>query len=553
VPVVQLLTLSSTISGLLQALGAGFVAAGQTRRIIAAQLVWVVVLVPALFVTAQISIVAVASAHVLSMCVFGAVKLGFAQSSLGIRRLQLARAATPCLLSTVVMVLVLELTLHLAAPLSTPATVAVAAVIGAATYVLALSRFDSTLIPQLMALVAPEARQASRCNQEAERSRRIAVTMILQSYHPRVGGAETNLRALVDPLRARGVDVTVLTRRFPGMAPEECVAGAPVYRLPVPGNRVRASLTFTATAVWLLTRRPRIADVLHAHELRSPTTTAVIAKLVLRRPVVAHVLRGGLLGDLPVLESLPLGRLRLWLFKHLVDAFVAISDETRLELLKAGIPEARVTSVSYGVDATRFRPLPHAERERYRNEFGFAGWRVAVVVARLEPEKSLNTLLTAWPRVKAAVPDALLVIAGDGSQRRVLASRAAALTDVRFVGLIRDPAPYLQAADCFVLPSLTEGLPISVLEAMAAAVPCVATRLGGVAEALGGLGELVESGDVEQLAMTIAKVLRLAASEREATGAAMRRRVIDCYSLEANADALCALYHRLARRPTSHA
>lgn len=547
VPVVQLLTLSSCLNGLLQAVGAGLVAAGQPHRIIAAQLVWVLFLMPALFVTAQISIVAVASAHVLSMCVFGAVKLALARSTLGIRGLRLARAAAPSLLATAVMVLVLDVAMRLAEPLSASAAVPIAAVLGAATYVLAVCRFDSRLIPQLMALVAPMTRQTTRRDQELERSRLLAVTMIVQSYYPRVGGAEANVQSLVDPLRARGVDVTVLTRRFPGLASEDCATGAPVYRLPVPGSRVRASLTFTATAVWLLMRRHRTVDVLHAHELRSPTMTAVIAKLVLRRPVVAHVLRSGLLGDIPVLESLPMGRLRLWLFKHLVDTFVAISHETRLELLNAGIPETRITSVAYGVDVNRFRPLLHADRERYRNELGFAGRRVALVVARLEPEKSIDTLLTAWPLVKVAVPHALLVIAGDGSRRQMLASQAAALADVRFTGLIRDPAPYLQAADCFTLPSITEGLPISLLEAMAAGVPCVATRLGGIAEALAGLGELVEPGDVEQLAAAMAKVLRFDASDREATGAATRRRVIDCYSLEANADALYDLYHRLAR------
>jgi glycosyltransferase involved in cell wall biosynthesis len=288
--------------------------------------------------------------------------------------------------------------------------------------------------------------------------------------------------------------------------------------------------------------------VLHAHELRSPTLTAVVAKLVLRRPVVAHVLRGGLLGDIPVLQAAPMGRLRLWLFIRFVDVFVAISQQTRLELLGAGIPEKRITLIRYGVDVDRFRPVEPAQRERCRAELGLTDWCVVLVVARLEPEKGIDTLLDAWPQVKAAVPRALLLIAGDGSQRARLSDQAASLADVRFLGLVREPLPYLQAADCYTLPSLTEGMPISLLEAMAVGVPCVATAIGGTSEALADLGALVPPGDEAQLAAAIVDVLRFNATDRELAGAASRQRIVELHSVEANADALRRLYDRLARR-----
>jgi glycosyltransferase involved in cell wall biosynthesis/O-antigen/teichoic acid export membrane protein len=550
VPVVQLLALSSCLNGLLQAVGAGFLAVGQPRRIIAAQVAWLLLLVPALYVTAQISIVAVAAAHMLSMLVFGGVKLTFARSSLGVGGLQLGRAAAPSLLATGAMVLALVPMLRLAAPLPPLAVATIGTVLGAATYATALWILDPGALQQILVLVMPDHPRHTQRGHASAMSRPLTVTMFVQSYFPRVGGAETNLQSLVGPLRARGVEVAVLTRRFPDMASEDCVAGAPVFRLPVPGGQWRASLTFTIAAVWLLIRQRWKVDVLHAHELRSPTLTAVVAKLVLRRPVVAHVLRGGLLGDIPVLKAVPLGGVRLWLFKQLVDTFVAISEETRRELLGAGIPEERITSVAYGVDVDRFRPAPPAERERCRKELCLENWRVVLVVARLEPEKGLDTLLAAWPCVKSAEPRALLVIAGDGSQRAALTNQAATLHDVRFLGLVRDPVPYLQTADCYTLPSLTEGLPLSLLEAMAAGVPCVVTAIGGSSEALAGLGELVLPGDPERLAEAIVKVLRFDAADRESAGAATRRRVVDHHSLEANADALSRLYERLARRET---
>ena len=377
---------------------------------------------------------------------------------------------------------------------------------------------------------------------------RLGVAMLMQSYHPRIGGAESNVQALIRPFAERGIEVRVLTRRFPGMAPQDVVAGAPVHRLPVPGGRIAAALAFTASALWLLARSRRSIDVIHAHELLSPTTTGILAKLLLRRPVVAHVLRGGLLGDLAVLRRAPLGHARLWLFTRLVDAFVVVSAETEGELLTLGVPRERLALVPYGVDTSRFRPALAGERDRLRRELRLDQRPVVLFLARLEPEKGAATLLDAWPAIQANIPDAMLLIAGDGSDRAALEARAGARPDVRFLGAVRDPLPYLQAADCYTLPSCSEGLPNALVEALATGLPCVATMIGGSTEVLdhGRLGWLVPPGDASALAAAILEALRLDPAERKRRGAAGRAYVQEQYSLETNADRLDDLYSRVA-------
>jgi hypothetical protein len=120
--------------------------------------------------------------------------------------------------------------------------------------------------------------------------------MIIQAYYPHVGGAEQQLMALVPLLQARGVEINILTRRYPGLNSFEIIGGAPVHRLPIPGPKAVASTIFTLSALPLLARlRPHL---IHAHELLSPTTTAVAAKRLFGIPVVAKVLRGGTLGDI---------------------------------------------------------------------------------------------------------------------------------------------------------------------------------------------------------------------------------------------------------------
>lgn len=372
----------------------------------------------------------------------------------------------------------------------------------------------------------------------------VAVCMLTQDYFPFVAGAERQLQALVPALSRRGIRVVVLTRRVGGLPARETVVEAPVYRLPARGGRVMASLSFTLGCVLFLARHRRRIDVLHAHNLFSPSTAGVLAKLVLRRRVVVKPLGGGPRGDVGVLRGARLGPLRLRLLARLVDAFVAVSEELACELLAVGVPRERIARIPNGVDTDRFRPTDGARRGVLRQELGLDGRRVALFVGRLAPEKGLDCLLEAWGEVRRALPDALLVLAGDGRLRGSLEARAG--PDVRFVGLISDPLAYFQAADCFVLPSLSEGLSNALLEAMASGLPAVATAVGGSVDALrdGVEGWLVAPGDAAGLASALVRAL--AGHEGERIGAAARARVVSEFSLEGTADRLADLYRQLA-------
>src|SRR5262245_55216496 len=122
-------------------------------------------------------------------------------------------------------------------------------------------------------------------------NRLLRVAMIIQDYLPRVGGAERQLAALAPLLREQNVEIFILTRRYTSLSPYELIGGVPVYRLPIMKPGPVASLMFTLTALPLLRRlRP---DLVHAHGLFSPTTTAVAARRWLGVPVAAKVLRGG--------------------------------------------------------------------------------------------------------------------------------------------------------------------------------------------------------------------------------------------------------------------
>lgn len=369
----------------------------------------------------------------------------------------------------------------------------------------------------------------------------ITVAMIIQAYLPHVGGAERQLAALAPLLRERGVTVHVLTRRYEGLAAYEEIGGVPVHRLAIRGHKVVKSAMFSLGALRLLRRlRP---DVIHAHELLSPTTTAVLAKRWLGVPVVAKVLRGGELGDIAKLRTRPTGMRRFDQFREQVDAFIAISKEIDAELAGLDVPLERRPFIPNGVDTARFTPVAAERKLALRGELGLPHGRVAVFTGRLSPEKRVDQLVAVWPQVREVYNDAHLLVLGTGPEEDMLRARAG--EGVIFVGRQADVVPYLQAADVFVLPSATEGLSNALLEGMATGLAVMATDVGGAPDLIqqGRNGWLIRPD--EPAALLEGLLALFGAEDGAELGRLARERVLADYGLTAVADKLRRLYDRL--------
>ncbi|WP_089718439.1 glycosyltransferase family 4 protein [Candidatus Entotheonella palauensis] len=327
---------------------------------------------------------------------------------------------------------------------------------------------------------------------------RICVAMLIQRYYPHIGGAERQLAALAPLLDKLNVQLHILTRRDPGLARFEYIDHIPVHRLPIAGPKPVASLMYTLAALRLLRQlRP---DVIHAHELLSPATTAVAAKRWLGTPIVAKILRGGALGDLAKLQQKPLGARRIASLRQHVDAFITISHEIDAELNTFGIDSSRRVYIPNGVNTDRFAPVNRAERQLLRQSLHLpTDSPIALFMGRLAAEKRVDNLLAIWPAIRHLHPHAELVIIGTGEEESKL--RATAGPGVTFLGAIDDVTPYLQAADVFVLPSATEGLSNAMLEALATGLPVVATQVGGASDIItdGLNGRLIPPDDLDCL------------------------------------------------------
>ncbi len=272
--------------------------------------------------------------------------------------------------------------------------------------------------------------------------------------------------------------------------------GFPAHGVPMRGTWDLAS----ALRIASVTRAIR-PHVVHWHAARAHALGAIAAlfapgpKRVLSRRVDFRV-RGSLGSRL--LYSLP------------VEAIVAISDGVKEALVQSGIPRDGIRVIPSGIDFAPF-DTPF-DRAAARARLGLAPEQVlAIQVAALAPHKSQTTLLKSAALLREQAPRLVIWIAGEGSLRDSLTAEHARLElgdRVRFLGFRDDIPDLLRAADLFVLSSYLEGLGTSILDAMAAGLPVVATSVGGVPEIVkdGETGILVPPLEPEALAHALARM-----------------------------------------------
>ena len=372
------------------------------------------------------------------------------------------------------------------------------------------------------------------------------VAMLIQRYLPHVGGAERQLQQLAPRLRELGYELHILTRHEKGLARFELIDGIPVHRLPAAGPKAIAAVTFTLSAVWKLIRLQ--PDILHAHEILTPASIAILAKRFLKRPVLVKLLRGGGRGDIYKLKRRRFWKSDMQRLARDVDVFLVISHEIDEELSALGVPPEKRVFLPNGVDTVRCRPVSEDRKMILRESLSLPMLEKIVLYAgRLVPEKRVDHLLKIWPQVCSKFLTAHLLVLGDGPELRRL--KEMHVDGVQFTGQVEDAVPYLQAADLFVLPSSTEGLSNSLLEAMSCGLPVLATTVGGAPDVIrhGKSGWLIPPDNTEALQNGLVTLLNDGALRLE-LGSHARERIHSDYSLESVAGRLAKLYESLLEK-----
>ena len=323
-----------------------------------------------------------------------------------------------------------------------------------------------------------------------------------------VSGSENHLLALASHLDRNRYRLTfcLLVERGPDLSAYVVAleaVGVEVVRFPI-----RADLD--PLLLWRLARFLHAAkpDIVHTHLIHGDLYGTLAARLA-GVPVVVSTKHND--------DAFRRSRFYAWLSRQVArrqDRIIAISNHlARFAVEVEGLDADRITTIHYGLDGAAFRARVR-DVAGVRAEFDIpAAAPLAGVVARLDPQKGHAYLLRAWRQVSAALPEARLLVVGDGPLRGELQRQAGDLGlegSVIFTGRRKDVPRIMAALDVVTLPSLWEGFGLVLLEAMAVARPIIASRVSAIPEVVmdGETGLLVPPRDVNALAAALIELLR---------------------------------------------
>jgi sugar transferase (PEP-CTERM/EpsH1 system associated) len=251
------------------------------------------------------------------------------------------------------------------------------------------------------------------------------------------------------------------------------------------------------------------AQLVHAHQY-TPYAYITAARLLGGRPPVLFTEHGRFYPDVSSAKRRLFNRLLT--SRH--DRLVAVGGAVKQALVEnEGLSAERIEVVHNGVASQR-ASLSAERRAQIRREFGVAdGDFIILQVARLDPIKDHSTALKALAQTVGQEPRIRLVLVGDGPERPAIERQIADLRlrpSVTMLGQRSDVSELLAAADAFLLTSVSEGLPVTIIEAMATGLPVISTRVGGVPEVIndGDSGLLAPAGDATALAAAIVRLTR---------------------------------------------
>ena len=348
---------------------------------------------------------------------------------------------------------------------------------------------------------------------------------VLHVVRPAAGGIRAHVLSLLNGLIPAQVENSVA-------APPEFLTGLTGCRnlyasVPLDIAPRIAPLEDFRLARRLADVQPQFCDMVHAHGVRAAWVAALAHR---RRPFpllfTAH----------NIASPSASARLALSFISRRCAQVLAVSEAVAGSLVACGVPHSQIAVVPNGVDIAHFRAGPPRAEARAALSLPETAF-VAASAARFSPEKGLDVLLKAGRQRRHM----MFAVAGDGPQFALLSQNLPA--NVTLLGRINDVRPLLAAADVFVVPSRREGQGIAALEAMAAGVPVIASRVGGLAEMLtdGETALLVSPDDPEALAVALSR-LQSDSRLRQNLAASALALVESRYSQQTMLDTLTGVY-----------
>jgi glycosyltransferase involved in cell wall biosynthesis len=378
-----------------------------------------------------------------------------------------------------------------------------------------------------------------------------SILFVIRYFYPYIGGLEKQTLNFASVLRQRGIRVAIVTSRFYWKWPrEDVINDVPVYRLPSPRIKIVGAIIFLACLGRYLFKNRNHFAMVHAFQVGYSSALAIFLCSVFNKPAILSLAGSGTGGDVCRHRRTPWGRLFLFLCRY-ASRIVVKNREMITELQSINYHSRNAIYIPNGVDLTVYRETD--EKDVVRKKLRTGEDKVILYTGRLSSEKGVDFLIHAYSGLSLDMPTKLFIIGTGRELYRLqkLVSYYNEEDNIIILPAADDIVSYLQIADIFVMPSRHEGLSNSILEAMACAVPVVATRVSGNMEVIedGVTGMLVSRDHYQNLTDALAFLLMHPDKARE-LGLKAKQAVQEKYDLQVIADQYLALYTTVAEKST---
>lgn len=368
------------------------------------------------------------------------------------------------------------------------------------------------------------------------------ICLLIGHFLPVYSGASLQAFRLLKQLRENGYPVFVVTQLKENLAESETIDGIPVRRIRKPDGDWTPGhvLIFWLRLFGCLFRERKNFDILHVVGAHLQLSVAgPMARLLGKKSLVKLTLARS---DLDKLNHGRWGRLQKICLDQ-IDRYISISEEITAELETSPLNQKKIVEIPNGVDTVLFRPWESEDaRQKARKEYHFENEPLALYVGILNQRKGIDLLIEAWHQVKTHnCPGRLLLVGPESNEapdffsdkiKRQIALHQLA-DSVIFWGQESDVASLMRACDLLILPSRSEGLPNVVLEAMASALPVLASNTAGTEIVIESErnGLIFNIQDIEDFSQKLLLLLTRR-SLRQELGQAAREQINHAYSLE---------------------
>ncbi len=393
------------------------------------------------------------------------------------------------------------------------------------------------------------------------------ICFLIEDFYPIMHGCTVQTLLLGQRLTERGLNVEVVTRQIhKEHSAYEKINGIPIHRVkPVVGVHRLGKYLMMLPALLKLVQLRNQYGVIIVCDLKILGILGVIVAKILRKSCLLNAISCGEVdGSFAAQNEGRVSNFRTLLIKTLVylrnrvlflaDGFISISSAISNEFLSSGFSQKNLFQIYCGIDRELTRPVSAEGKKILREKLGFSANRYFVYTGRLVEGKGLIYLINAWKHLVSKFKNIHLVLVGAGQgfsvsceeELRLLVKRNKLEETVTFTGSVPNVYDYLRIADYFVFPSQSEGLGLSLIEALAFELPCIATEVSGILDIIrhNHNGLLVPYGDELGLGEAMEEMLN-DPTKAERLGKEGRRTVLEKFDLDVIADQYVSLVNQL--------